>query len=73
MALLIIPPKLSQEEAEINITLIEEWFKQNPERDVCYTDEFDVRRNHVREDVMEHTRPLITDGVYMTEKNKKDA
>lgn len=52
--MIIVYRKLTKQEAEDNIAAIEQWFKDNPKRNICRTDLFKVRRNHVREDVMEH-------------------
>ncbi len=46
--------KLTQEEAQVNISQIEAWFKLNPKRRVCRTELWKVRRGHVNEDIMKH-------------------
>jgi hypothetical protein len=51
----IITRKLTKGEAEKNILLITEWFKQHPRRKVCRTDLWKVRKQHVREDILKHT------------------
>ena len=55
MSSFLIFKKLTQQEAEETISQLEKWFKENPKRKICRTDLFKVRKNHVREDVMEHT------------------
>ena len=52
----VITQKLTPEEAELNIKGIEQWFKDNPNRRMCRTDLWKVRRGHVREDVMKHAK-----------------
>lgn len=52
--MIILMRKLTQEEAQENISQIEAWFKVNPKRRVCRSDLFKVRRGHVSEDVMKH-------------------
>ena len=37
--------------AERVIVAVNNWFKENPERKICKTDHYEVRRGHVREDV----------------------
>jgi hypothetical protein len=52
--MLIIYKKLTPEEAEENIRLTTLWFQAHPERRVCRTDLFKVRRSHIREDIEAH-------------------
>ena len=53
--IIIIRQKLTREEAEKNIALIAQWFKDNPRRKVCRTDLWKVRRGFVREDINNHS------------------
>ena len=56
--MIVIVEKLTREEAEKNIALIEQWFKDNPRRKVCRTDLWKVRRGFVREDINKHAEVI---------------
>ncbi|KKN58919.1 hypothetical protein LCGC14_0547210 [marine sediment metagenome] len=62
--MIIIFNKLSQEDAQLLYTQINEWFKDNPKRRKCHTDLFNIRRGHVKEDILERSE----DGVNIVEK-----
>ena len=51
----IVYKKLSKEEAEKLMSKARNWFESNPRRRVCRTDLFKIRRNYIREDILEHT------------------
>lgn len=51
----IIFTKLTKKEAEENILKLKQWFEEHPQRRVCYTSLFKVRKNHIEEDVYKHT------------------
>ncbi len=53
--LFVIRRKLTPEEAEETVKLLEQWFKDNPSRRVCRTDWFRVRKGHINEDVEAHS------------------
>tara|TARA_Y100000310_G_scaffold219114_1_gene220514 strand:- start:98 stop:283 length:186 start_codon:yes stop_codon:yes gene_type:complete len=55
----IVFKKLSQEEAQDAYDGIKRWFEDNPKRKKCHTDVFDVRRGHIKEDILSHSE----DGV----------
>lgn len=52
---IIISKKLEIEEAIDSMPKIEEWFKKNPKRKICQTDNFKVRRGFVATDILKHT------------------
>lgn len=54
----IVFPKLSIENALDIIQKIEQWFKENPSRKVCNTENFKVRRGFVGTDILKHTAAL---------------
>ena len=55
MSMFVIYDRLSQLEANVSYQGITKWFKNNPRRKVCKTDYFNVRRGHVKEDLLKHS------------------
>lgn len=55
MSSFIVFPKLTVKEALENIPAIEKWFKENPTRKVCQTENFKVRRGFTGTDVLKHS------------------
>ncbi|MEK6879799.1 MAG: hypothetical protein AABY22_09345 [Nanoarchaeota archaeon] len=51
--------KFNKKDAKKLLTDMEEWFKNNPKRRVCYTDLFKIRRNHIKEDILKHCLPEV--------------
>lgn len=58
---------LNQKEAQFAYDGIKKWFKQNPDRDDCKTETFTVRRAHIKEDILKHSKK----GVVLKEKATK--
>ncbi len=56
MAGFIVYKKFTLKQAERCIAQLEKWFENNPKRKVCRTDLFEVRRDHVREEILKHTQ-----------------
>ena len=52
---IIITRKLTIPEARKAILQLAEWFRQNPRRRICRTDDFKVRKGHIAQDVLKHT------------------
>lgn len=58
MARFIVTPKLTIREAIEAMKGIEEWFKKNPTRKMCQTDNFKVRRGFTATDILRHTESV---------------
>ena len=54
----IISRKLTIIEARKAILALAEWFRQNPKRRICRTEDFVVRKGHIAEDVLKHTNKI---------------
>ena len=52
MATFVYYPRLDQKQAQYVYDGIRQWFKDNPERDYCQCENFRVRRDHVKEDIL---------------------
>jgi hypothetical protein len=52
---IFIRARLAQTEAQEAYTAIQKWFKENPDRKDCQTEDFVVRRDSVKEDILEHS------------------
>lgn len=55
----IVSNKLTHIEALKAMRGIEGYFRNNKRKKICKTELFTVRREHVVEDILEHTRELI--------------
>lgn len=46
--------KLTQKNAQSTYNRAKKFFKNNPKRRVCRTDLFNIRRGHVKDDILKH-------------------
>jgi hypothetical protein len=60
MSTFVIYARLSQIEANVGYEGITKWFTANPKRRICNCDYFKVRRNHVAEDLLKHSKEGVT-------------
>lgn len=67
MTMFVIYARLNQRKAQYVYNAIKKWFKNNPDRIDCQTETFKVRRDHLKEDILEHCEK----GVKLTDKPTK--
>jgi len=60
MATFVVYNSLYQIEAQYTYDGIRQWFKDNPSRTECATETFMVRRDHIKEDILENSEAGTT-------------